>query len=110
MNPNIFSTDARNLAHLRYYESDTDRAILQNVEIIMTTPKGTVPLCLDFGVDQSFIDYPVSEARIRMIAPIRESIEEWEPRVRVISVKDTVNPLEPNRLSPTAEVTIADGT
>lgn len=86
MKNTVYTAGNQGLTHLRYYEGDTPRAILQNVEIIMSTPKGTVPLCMDFGTDQSYIDYPRSEAVVRMIAPIREAIEEWEPRAAVKQV------------------------
>lgn len=100
----IYTSDQRDLTHLRYYEGDTARSILQNVEIIMATPKGTVPLAMEFGVDQSYIDTPTAEARIRMIAPLREAIEEWEPRVTVKQITDKAEAF--NEVRPVAEVTL----
>lgn len=93
-------------APLRYYEAETPRAIMQNVEIIMSTPQGTVPMAMTFGTDQSYIDSPVPEARIRMIAPLREAIEEWEPRVRVIQIYDRGDGSDRGQLTPVAEVVI----
>ena len=105
MNYITLKADMTRLRGLRYWEDESPLCIRQNVELIMATNKGTVPLCMDFGVDQSYIDYPVPEAQIRMIAPLREAIEQWEERVTVQRIYN--NPQnEPSRLRPVAEVVI----
>ncbi len=63
--------------------TDTVRSILQNVQNILRTPKGTVPLYRDFGVNMDFLDLPPITAELHMRAEIRESVEKWEPRVSV---------------------------
>ena len=67
-------------------ERDTVSSVLQNVSLILATPKGTVPLYRDFGLDREFLDMPTPEAEVRMIAPIREAVEQWEPRATVKDV------------------------
>ena len=75
------------LGNLEYWENETVRSVIRNIKIILSTQRGTVPMYRDFGVDMgAFLDYPVPEAEIRMIAPIREAIEEWEPRATVKNI------------------------
>ena len=44
------------------------------------------PNAWDFGLDREFLDMPIPEAEVRMIAPIREAVQEWEPRATVKDV------------------------
>lgn len=71
---------------IRLNERDTVSSVLHNVALILATPKGTVPLYRDFGLDREFLDAPTPEAEVRMIAPIREAVEQWEPRATVKDV------------------------
>lgn len=94
-----------NLANLTLNETDTIASILQNIAVILATPKGTVPMYRDFGVDMDFLDLPLPEAEIRMVAPVREAVERWEPRAKVLQVtcvQDGIN----GKLIPTVEVEI----
>lgn len=68
---------------IRLNEQDTVASVLHNVALILATPKGTIPMYRDFGLDREFLDMPTPEAEVRMIAPIREAIEQWEPRATV---------------------------
>ena len=71
---------------IRLNERDAVSSVLHNVALILATPKGTVPLYRDFGLDREFLDMPTPEAEVRMIAPIREAVEKWEPRATVKDV------------------------
>lgn len=80
----VSSTDR---APVRLNETDTVANILQNVRMILQTPRGTDPMYRDFGLDWSFLDRPVNQARILIIPMVREAVEEWEPRVTVQAVE-----------------------
>ena len=67
-------------------ESEEVRNILQNIRMILRTPRGSVPMYRDFGLDWSFLDRPTSQAQIMVIPLVREAVELWEPRVTVKSV------------------------
>ena len=71
---------------IRLNEQDTVSSVLHNVALILATPKGTIPMYRDFGLDRGFLDMPIPEAEVRMIAPIREAVQEWEPRATVKDV------------------------
>lgn len=64
----------------------TKEAVLQNVAVILSTPKFTVPLDRGFGLSQRFIDARTPSSRALLIAEVYEAIEEYEPRARVLSV------------------------
>ena len=48
-----FTVSATDLGHLSFNEQETVNSVLQNIAVILTTPKGTVPLYRDFGLDMS---------------------------------------------------------
>ena len=103
----IYGVSAPNLANLRLNETNTVASVLQNIAVILATPKGTVPMYRDFGIEMDYLDLPLPEAELRMVAPIREAVERWEPRVKVLRVtceRDIVN----GKLIPTVEVDISD--
>lgn len=60
--------------------------IAQNVRMILTTLKKTVPMDREFGVDGELIDLPVAAAQARMTAEIVDAVHRYEPRARVVSV------------------------
>lgn len=57
--------------------------IIQNVQMILSTQKFTVPLDRGFGIDGKFVDEPIGTARARAIAEITSAVNEQEPRARV---------------------------
>lgn len=62
--------------------------ILQNVKMILSTPKFSVPLDREFGIEGSIIDKPINEgiqATIR--SAIFTALKIYEPRVELVSVK-----------------------
>lgn len=82
----VSETDLKNI---RLNEQNTVSSVIQNVALILATPVGTVPMLRDYGLDREFLDMPVPYAETRMVAPIREAIETWEPRATVKGVKFT---------------------
>lgn len=81
-----YQVSETDLNSIRLNEEDTVSSVLQNVALILATPKGTVPMYRDFGLDREFLDTPDPTAEMRMIAPIREAVEQWEPRATVKDV------------------------
>lgn len=60
--------------------------IVQNVEIIISTPKGSVPLDRNFGLDYSVVDQPIPIAKALLAAQVVETLLTYEPRVRITEV------------------------
>lgn len=81
-----YQVSGEDLKSINLNEQDTVASVLQNVALILATPVGTTPLYRDFGLDREFLDMPTPHAEIRMIAPVREAVETWEPRATVKDV------------------------
>ena len=101
-----YKITAGDLEKLRYAEENTVEAVLQSVAIILATRKGSIPQYRDFGVDYSALDLPVPEAKMMLIGPIREAIEEWEPRAQVKGITYVTQGNTPHVLIPVVEVEV----
>lgn len=60
--------------------------IAQNVLMIITTPKFTVPLDRGFGISTEFLDAPISGRQAKIAAEVVSAVKEFEPRARVTNV------------------------
>ena len=101
-----YSVSAADLGNIRLNESETVNAVLQNIALILATPKGSVPMYRDFGLSQEFLDKPIPVAKAMLVAEVREAIEIWEPRASVSDISFSQNALEPGKLDPTVQVEI----
>ena len=101
-----YTVSPSDMGKLQFNMTDTARSVLQNVAIILATPKGTVPMYRDFGVDMSFLDLPIPAAKVRLISEIREAVETWEPRVAVTGVRFSESDADKGILVPLVEVEI----
>lgn len=102
-----YTVSASDLSSIRFSEADRVRSVLQNIAVILSTSMGTVPFYRDFGLDWSFLDKPAPMAKVLMVAPVREAIQRWEPRARVLDVSFSEDPARPGLLIPTVEVDIS---
>ena len=71
---------------INFAPTSTMEEVAQNVRMILTTMKRTVPMDREFGVDGELIDLPVAAAQARMTAEIVDAVHRYEPRARVVSV------------------------
>lgn len=63
--------------------------ILQNIQVILTTPAGTVPFDRDFGIDMSVLDSPIGVAKAKLTVEYIKKIKKYEPRAEVKKVSFT---------------------
>ena len=61
--------------------------IVQNIRLILSTPKGSVPLDRNFGINWDLIDKPFPATIQLLKAEVVKAIETYEPRVKVKKVK-----------------------
>ena len=87
-------------------ETDTVKSVLQNVAIILSTWKGSVPLYRDFGLSPDILHRPVNVAKTMLISDIMEAIAEAEPRAEVVNISFETDASDPSKLIPTVEVEI----
>jgi len=101
-----YRVSAADLTEIHFEEQDIVSDVLQNIAIILSTPKGSVPLDREFGLSTVFLDKPIPVAKTMLIAEIREAIERWEPRAQFIGVIFEEKAAMPGTLWPTVEVEI----
>lgn len=101
-----YTVSATDLGHLQFNEREAVRAVLQNIAVILSTPRGSVPQYREFGLDMNFVDKPRPVAEVLMVAPVREAVQRWEPRATVLGVFPGSDPARPGMLIPTVEVEI----
>lgn len=86
----------------------TVEEVLQNVSIIISTPKFSVPLDRGLGLSQRFLDKPIQVAQSILISEVMDAIEEYEPRAEIENVTFELGE-RPGLLIPVVEVNITDG-
>lgn len=87
-------------------EKDPIKSILQNVSIILSTIKGTCPMFRQFGISGEVVDKPIPVAMVLMQSDIKEAVEEYEPRVEVLSIDFEAPADNPGQLIPTVTVEV----
>ena len=60
--------------------------LAQEVRLLLSTPRGSVPLDRDFGIDWSMVDSPDPQLMPMYVAEVSRKIERYIPRVRVVAV------------------------
>lgn len=78
-----------NLTPLFNFSATEIEEIIQNIHVGMTTPKGTVPLDRDFGIDWSCLDLPIQQAKAKLTIDYIEQIPKFDSRAKVKSVSFT---------------------
>ena len=102
-----YTVSAASTGTLRFNETDRVASILQNITMILSTRKGSVPLYRDFGLPMDFVDRPAPVARVMMISAVREAVEDWEPRATVLGVTFDQSAEQAGKLIPVVEVEIS---
>lgn len=67
-------------------ENDIVKSVLQNLYIIMSTRKGSIPMYRHFGLPMEFIDKPPLVAENIAAGEIRDAVEEFETRATIKSI------------------------
>lgn len=104
-----YTVSATDLANIRLNEANRVKEILRNVAVILATPKGSVPMYRSFGLDMSFLDKPMNVAKNMAVIPVREAIEEWEPRAEYKDMTIMPDPSNPGKLTFSVVVEIKAG-
>lgn len=67
-------------------EKDLLKEIVEHLSYLYQTAVGSIPLDREFGIDQSFLSYPLPIAENMCSVEMIEKTERYEPRVLVESV------------------------
>lgn len=101
-----YKVNAADLTNIRFNDQELVSSVLQNIAVILSTPKGSVPQYREFGLSTVFLDKPIPLAKMMMRAEVREAIERWEPRAQFVSMTFEERITQPGTLWPTVEVEI----
>jgi len=82
--------------------------IVQNVTMILVSPKYSVPLDRDFGTSHNQLDTPVNIAQPKLIMEIIDAIEKYEPRAEITKIDFRVDEARAGKLIPVVGVKIKD--
>lgn len=103
-----YTVKAFTLSEINLAPETAEEEILQNVAVIISTPKFSVPLDRGLGLAQRFLDKPPAAAQSILISEVLEAIEAYEPRVQIENVSFEFGDA-PGVLIPVVEVSIIDG-
>ena len=101
-----YTVRATDLNNIRFNDPELVSSVLQNIAVILATPKGSVPQYREFGLSATMLDKPIPVAKMMMRADVREAIERWEPRAQFVSITFEERVTQPGTLWPTVEVEI----
>ena len=101
-----YTVRATDLKNIRFNDPELVTSVLQNIAVILATPKGSVPQYREFGLSATMLDKPTPVAKMMMRAEVREAIERWELRARFVSMTFEELITQPGTLWPTVEVEI----
>lgn len=79
----VISTDDESTAFLRFAK--------ESLEVLISTPEGTVPLDRNFGLDQSFLSLPPETAKTLFAQELTEKAEIYIPEISVTEVESQVD-------------------
>lgn len=68
--------------------------IIQNVRMILSTMKNSVPLFREFGISVENLDAPINIATAKITAELAKEIAQFEPRCQLKSCKISGNATE----------------
>ena len=80
--------------------------VLQNVQTILTTIKGEIPLDRSFGISGSVVDMPMPRAKAVWSNEIFTQVKKYEPRAKIERI--TFDGEISGKLFPTVEVSISE--
>lgn len=78
--------------------------VLQNVRMIISTVKHSVPMDREFGIDGAVIDRPINVAKAHLSNEIFRAVRRYEPRAVIESIDFEGD--ESGRLTPKIKVQI----
>lgn len=61
--------------------------IINSLNMLITTPMGTVALDRDYGIDTSFLDMPINLAKQMFCAEIITKSRKYEPRITIKKIE-----------------------
>jgi len=81
-----YTVNSTDIFEVNFAPSSVVEEVLQNVYMIISTVKGTVPLDRNFGITSRNIDRPFPAATALLQTALYEAVEEYEPRADIENI------------------------
>lgn len=91
---------------INLFPKSLEEEVVQNVKMILVSPKYSVVLDRDFGTSHSQLDTPVNIAQPKLIMEIIDAIEKYEPRAEITKINFKVDESRAGKLIPIVGVKI----
>ena len=72
---------------IRLGEKDKVYSILQDIALLLSTKKGSIPMYRDFGIPMEWIGRPLAVAETLVYQEVSDALEAFESRVSLLGVK-----------------------
>lgn len=82
--------------------------ILQNVQLLRATRKGSVPHYRGFGLSWEWLDKPTAVARAMFHAELQDALAQYEPRATINSISFSGDTSTPEKMKILLALEIAD--
>lgn len=82
--------------------------VMQNVGIIIASPKFSVPLDRELGTTHSQLDTPTNLAQPMLIMEIIDAVEKYEPRAEIINIEIITDEAHLGKIYPRVEMVVKD--
>ena len=76
---------------INFAPSNEHEEILQNVITIISTPKYSVPMFREFGIDGAMLDQPIVKSRAMFSSEVIQAVRKYEPRAEITHIETEVN-------------------
>ncbi len=68
-------------------ENDEEKSVAQNIALIISTRKGTLPMYRDFGLPMEYVGKPTGVAEALFLVEATDAIEQFEPRATINNIE-----------------------
>ena len=100
----IYTINGGDVPQIDFAPATVTEEVLQNVRMIISTVKYSVPMDREFGIDGAIIDRPINIAKAHLTNEIFRAVRRYEPRAVIESIEFTGD--ETGKLTPTVKVRI----
>lgn len=102
----VYTVSSKDIGAFDFGQGGEVEKTLQDIAVVLATPKGSVPLYREFGVEMDFLDLPMPAAEQLLRSRVREAVERWVPNAIVRSVDFEEDGSMTGRADPIVEVEI----
>ncbi|WP_314047172.1 GPW/gp25 family protein [Selenomonas noxia] len=102
----IYEINGGEIAPINFMPATLAEEVLQNVRMIISTVKYSVPMDREFGIDGAAVDRPINIVKAHLTNEIFRAVRRYEPRAVIESIDFDGD--ESGQLSPTIKVQVSE--